>query len=129
MCITDSGDIVLISEDGLVWDMPGGRPEGDETSEQTMHREMAEEACASVTDARILGFCRSHCIAGHEAGLVLIRAFWLAHVRLEAWRPQFETTHRMVVPISAMWPYIPDSFAPIFRRALHAVGLLEGLIP
>ena len=56
VCVTGSGEVVLISENGVDWDLPAGRPEGDETWEQTLRREMLEEACATVVDARLLGF-------------------------------------------------------------------------
>ena len=35
-CVTDAGEIVIISSDGVHWDLTGGRPEGDETWEQTL---------------------------------------------------------------------------------------------
>src|SRR6266478_3590662 len=58
-CTTADNGVVLISNDGQRWGWPGGRPEGDESWEQTLRREMLEEACAVVDDARLLGFCRA----------------------------------------------------------------------
>src|SRR6266511_3222644 len=74
--------VVLISGDGERWGWPGGRPEGDESWEQTLRREVLEEACATVVDARLLGFTRSLCLTGHEQGLTLVRSIWLADVEL-----------------------------------------------
>jgi predicted NUDIX family NTP pyrophosphohydrolase len=71
---------MLVSHDGIEWDWPAGRTEGDETWELTLRREILEEVCATVVDARLLGFCRSVCIAGREADLVLVRSFWRARV-------------------------------------------------
>src|SRR5882672_4818822 len=51
-CVTADGGVVLISNDGERWGWPGGRPEGDESWEQTLRREVMEEACAVVVDAR-----------------------------------------------------------------------------
>jgi ADP-ribose pyrophosphatase YjhB (NUDIX family) len=96
VCVTADGGIVLISTDGHRWGLPGGRPEGDETWEETFRREMLEEACATVVDARLLGFGRSRCIAGHEAGLVIVRSWWRADVELARWEPQFEIPYRRV---------------------------------
>ena len=65
-CVTADERVVLISDDGRRWGWPGGRPEGDETWEQTLRREVLEEACAAVVDARLLGFCRAVCLSGPE---------------------------------------------------------------
>ena len=40
--------------------------------------------------AGLLAWCT--CLAGFEAGLVLVRALWVAEVTLQPWRPQHETT-------------------------------------
>src|SRR5262245_38409554 len=70
-----AGDqLVLISPDGDQWGFPAGRPEGEETFEETLRREVWEEACARVTAARLLGFARGECVAGHEEGRVLVRS-------------------------------------------------------
>lgn len=72
ICLTADGGLVLISNDGERWGLPGGRPEEHESWEQTLHREVMEEACAIVVQARLLGFTQGRCIAGPEAGLVLV---------------------------------------------------------
>jgi hypothetical protein len=72
LCVTPDGSIVVVSQDGEQWDLPGGRPEGDESLEDTLRREVLEEACATVVRAKLLGFSRGICVAGPEAGLVLV---------------------------------------------------------
>ena len=124
ICVTDTNEIVLISSDGIHWDLPAGRPEGDETWEQTLRREMYEEVCATVVDAQLLGFCRSRCIAGHEKGFVLVRSFWRAQIILHDWEPAFETTHRRVVSETDILQHLPPVFAPVFRRALVEAAVL-----
>ena len=124
ICITDAREIVLISPDGIQWDLPAGRPEGDETWEQTLRREMWEEACATVVTARLLGFSRGQCIAGPQTGLVLVRSFWRAQVKLGEWKPQFEIAHRRVVRPEEILPHLPQVYLPIFRCAFTAAGLL-----
>lgn len=57
LCVVGS-DLVLVTTDGVTWDFPAGRPEGDESWEETLRREVLEEACAVVTSARLLGFSR-----------------------------------------------------------------------
>ncbi len=72
-CVTAAAGVVLISNDGERWGWPGGRPEGEESWEQTLRREVLEEECVAVVAARLLGFCRAVCLTGPEQGRVLVR--------------------------------------------------------
>ena len=126
VCVGPMGLLVLISADGHSWDFPAGRPEGDETDEETLRREMREEACVEVLDAHLLGYARSECVVGRENGLVLVRSFWRAAVRIDAWKPEFEIQHRLVVPTSEVARYVLDpdgAFTRIHLRALVEAGL------
>lgn len=125
-CVTADVGVVLISNDGERWGWPGGRPEGDESWEQTLRREVLEETCASVNYARLLGFCRAVCLTGPETDLVLVRSAWRAEVELLPWEPRFEIAHRRVVPatelLSHLW--MEAGFEPIYYRALAEAGLI-----
>ena len=125
-CVTADDHVVLISNDGERWGWPGGRPEGDESWEQTLRREVLEEACAVVVDARLLGFCRAICLTGPEQGLALVRSIWLAEVELAPWEQQFEIAHRRVVPadelVENLW--MEQGFEPIYHRALVEAGFV-----
>src|SRR6266700_466996 len=120
LCITADSRVVLISNDTERWGWPGGRPEGDESWEQTLRREILEETCSIVRDARLLGFCRSVCLTGPEECRVLVRSIWRAQVELLPWKPRFEISHRRVVPTdelpSHLW--MESGFEPIYHRAL-----------
>lgn len=59
VCFTPDGNITLVS-DGKGWVCPGGYPEEGETLEQTLIREIAEEACAHVVDYRYIGSIRTY---------------------------------------------------------------------
>ena len=129
ICVTSDGDIALISRDGENWGLPGGRPEGNESWEETMRREVLEETCALVVHCRLLGFSRGECQSGHEQGLVLVRSNWRADVVLEDWRPQFEIPFRSVFPQSEVRDLIitahQDGSAPLLLRALdEALGTI-----
>lgn len=119
-CVTRDGGVVLISSDGERWGWPGGRPEGDESWEQTLRREILEETCATVGDARLLGFCRSVCLNGPEEGLVMVRSIWRAEVDLMSWEPRFEIAHRRIVPAAELMSHLwmESGFEPIYHRAL-----------
>jgi len=125
-CVTDDDGVVLISNDVERWGWPGGRPEGDESWEETLRREVFEEVCAIVGDARLPGFCSGACLTGAEAGLVLVRSVWRADVELMPWEPRFEIGHRRVVPatelLSHLW--MEKGFEPIYHRAIAEAGLL-----
>jgi len=126
ICVTAQGDVVLVSEDGERWDLPAGRPEGNETWEQTLRREMIEEACATVVHARLLGFARGECVEGPERGLVLVRSFWRADVELAPWKPDFEIAHRRLVTPAELVSLLlaGNPFAPTLRRGLVEAGVL-----
>ena len=124
VCVTPTGDVVLISSDGSAWDLPAGRPEAGETWEDTLRREMLEEACATVVAARLLGFNRGECVAGHEQGRVLVRSTWRADVSLGPWDPRFEIPYRRVVAPAEAWANLAGSpFEAFIRRELLEAGL------
>lgn len=124
-CVTADDQVVLISNDGERWGWPGGRPEAGESWEQTLRREVLEEACAIVVSARLLGFCRAACFSGPEEGLMLVRSIWRADVDLLPWAPRFEIRHRRVVPLRELLPHLwmEVGFEPLYRRALIEAGL------
>ena len=122
ICVTAHGAIVLITPDGIIWDLPAGRPEPGESWEQTLRREMDEEACATVTAAGLLGFTRGRCVTGPESGRVLVRSVWRADVELRPWEALFEIVGRRVVaPAEVENAMSLDShpFAAIIRRGLQ----------
>jgi ADP-ribose pyrophosphatase YjhB (NUDIX family) len=126
-CVTANDHVVLISSDGERWGWPGGRPEGDESWEQTLRREILEETCSIVHEARLLGFCRSVCLSGPEKGLVLVRSVWRAEVEIMSWEPRFEIEHRRVVPATDLRSHLwmEEGFEPIYRRALVEAVLMS----
>ena len=126
ICFTPDGAVVLVTQSGVDWEFPAGRPEGDEDWRATLVREVIEEACAVVQEARLLGYSRGACLKGEEAGLVLVRAFWCADVSLEPWRPRHETTGRMLVPPEEALRQV-RIVEPVDRRAFHEALVARGL--
>jgi ADP-ribose pyrophosphatase YjhB (NUDIX family) len=125
VCVNDD-QVVLISTDGQRWGLPGGRPEPHERWIDTLRREVAEEACAVVERARLLGFTRGICIRGPEEGLVLVRSMWRAEVRLERWAPRFEISYRRLLPANEALQSVTiaePSVGPIYRRMFAEAAL------
>ena len=65
VCVS-GGEVVLVSPDGRGWSFPAGRPEAEESWEEPLLREVREEACATVIQARLLGFSRGVCVVGQK---------------------------------------------------------------
>lgn len=43
VCFDEQGRILLLKQEGKKWNIPGGTPEGNETPEETLRREVHEE--------------------------------------------------------------------------------------
>jgi 8-oxo-dGTP pyrophosphatase MutT (NUDIX family) len=95
----DDGHVLLVSGDGrTMWSFPGGGREPGETIEDTAHREVAEEACATVTDLRLIGY--QHVLHLDDENTVVDEEFqarFAAEVEVDPWSPAFETAARRLV--------------------------------
>ena len=125
ICLTPEQQVIVVSQNGLDWDIPAGRSEIGESWESTLRREVAEEACTKVQSAQLLGFCQSQCLTGIEQGLVLVRSFWLAQVQIQPWQPQFEIRQRRIIALAEIWDYLPPRFVPVYRHVLQVAQLLR----
>ncbi len=77
--------------------LPGGTIEPGESPEQALVREVAEEACATVTDVEYLA-CQHVWDPQNPLGRQsYFQSRWWARVRLDDWDPQFEMIDRTVV--------------------------------
>lgn len=124
--MTPRGEIVVVSRDGDRWEFPAGRPEDNESWEETLRREVREEACANVVRARLLGFTRGVCASGSDEGLVLVRSMWRADVELGPWEPGLEISHRRLVPADRLMDDLGVAalpFARINARMIHEAGV------
>jgi 8-oxo-dGTP diphosphatase len=95
LCFTDRGRIVIV-HDGKNWQFPGGAVEPGETLEDALIREIMEEACARVVESVYLGSIRQEendRDAGPGRRIRYKARFW-ARVKMEIFRPEFETLQR-----------------------------------
>lgn len=123
--MTAGGQVVAVGEgEPLVWGWPGGRREPGESLEETLRREVAEEACARVIDHRLLGYQRFAYLVGDEVDYVRTDAMFWARVGLEPFEARFETTARRLMTASEalvepMWRH------PITKRLFAMVDQIE----
>ena len=104
ICITDEDLIVLVMGDGESWGLPGGHPENDETIEDAFIREVREEACAIVTNLIYLGASEVKDLGNPEGLTINYQARFWARVRLDEFKPEYETTGRKLVTPGDMIP-------------------------
>jgi 8-oxo-dGTP diphosphatase len=106
ICFNENHKIILVRQE-KGWYIPGGHPEENETLEEALIREIAEEACAKVLDYRYLGCIKNTEIESLKPGKIPVfyKARYWVKVQLSPFIPQFETTGRAEI--------LPEEFVKI----------------
>jgi ADP-ribose pyrophosphatase YjhB (NUDIX family) len=87
----------------MIWGLPGGRREHGESLDDTLRRELREEACVGLRRGDLLGFQRFTHLDGARAGQVAIDAMYRAWVDIHPFPPAYETrARRLLSPWDAL---------------------------
>ena len=125
VCFTDDGEIVLVAGAKHAWSLPGGHPEPGETLEQTLTREVREEACAEICHSVYLGAQQVDDPQSPDGLTHYYQARFWARVRLEPFAPQFERLYRVCVAPSAFLTTLQWGTTRIAQALLEAALTAE----
>jgi ADP-ribose pyrophosphatase YjhB (NUDIX family) len=129
LCFTGEGLVVLVRLPCYGWTLPGGTVEPGEHPDDTLVREVHEEACARVVRSRYLA---SQHVWDPEApdgrSSHYQSRFW-ARVELSLWAPQHETVERCLVPPAAVPATLFWQETAIISRLLEQAVRVEAAEP
>lgn len=127
ICFTDTGEIVLVSDANDSWDLPGGHPDGAETLEEALAREVWEEARAVVTACAYIGCQQVDDPLAPDGLTRYFQARFWARVVLRPFVREWETTARRLVSPDRFLTTLTWGHAPMARLILEAGLALEWL--
>jgi ADP-ribose pyrophosphatase YjhB (NUDIX family) len=118
LCFTAGFQLVMVTWDGRQWTFPGGTVENGETVEQTLIREVAEEACARVVACHYLAAQHVADPLNPNGGSSYYQTRWWARVYLDPWQPRHEMTARQLVNVDQVLPTLCWSRKEVAGRLL-----------
>ena len=121
VCFTSEGELVLVEDETGERMLPGGHPEMGESLEQTLIREVWEEACATVEKAIYFGSQQ----VDEEGYETRYQARFWTRVKLEPFIPRFETTRRILVKPADFLTTLNWSTTQIARAMFAAATEIE----
>lgn len=124
-CVNEDGHLLLV-KNKHGWGFPGGHPEREETVQETLHRELKEEANAEIEPLALIGYMEVDDPQNEDAeGKHYLQLRYLAKVTsLADWSGEFETDDRMFSPLADIpkhisWATSPTGSAQMDTLARH----------
>jgi ADP-ribose pyrophosphatase YjhB (NUDIX family) len=121
-CVDGTGN-VLVVRNARGWGLPGGHPESGELPEETLHREVAEEACAMVKDLYLIGYLEvdDPVNRGVEGTSYAQLRYVAAIDELRPFAARHETSERMLTSLDQVGHHIAWIATPTGRLQLASV--------
>ena len=111
----DKNELLIVKVNGR-WTVPGGHPEEGEAPLDTMKREVMEEACVNIKDAKYLG-----AVEVHDNGEIYYQMRYFAYAdEVLEFNTAWESEERMFVPLDELDKYIKWSKGVTFLEQISS---------
>ncbi len=113
----DSGKMLIVkNEEEDTWTIPGGHPKNFETSEETLKREMMEEACITLKNIKYLGAVE---VIEKDRSYYQLR--YVANVdNLKPFKQEMEISERLFVGLDELDKYIKWANGITFKAQISS---------
>ena len=121
--VFNNNNELLIVKNGNTWTIPGGHPEAGETKEETLNRELMEEACVTLKDINYLG-----AVEVVENGETYYQLRYTAKVNeLLPFKQEWEICERKFVNLSELPNYIKWANGQTFAAQIESAKNFWGM--
>ncbi len=111
----DKNELLIVKVNGR-WTVPGGHPEVGEAPLDALKREVMEEACVKVKDAKYLG-----AVEVHDNGEIYYQMRYFAYAdEVLEFNTLWESEERLFVPLNELDKYIKWSKGITFSKQISS---------
>lgn len=121
-CLDDNNRILIVRDEGG-WGFTGGHPEPGESPEETLRREVAEEACVSLGEPKFIGYLEVMDPKNELGDTHYIQLRYMADIKtVSDFKKEFETFERKFVDIGSLPQYISWINSPTGRGQMDTLA-------